>query len=517
MNYFAYEGEQPFSPFNKTNPFFSSNINEEKHSILNSNNVLMLPGNFNNYQNFSGSNSNITNNINIKNVNIISCNDSSLFNHENNNKNLLLLDDLNINNNFLRNNNLNNKIIYFNNNNLNNYSNNNENNNYKDKFHDLNQNLNNITFNFAQDINKLNSSINNPYNLKQNSIDIDENLEQNYFLNYISNLKVPLTKLLMTKKGISEIEKILYKNKNKNIDILLQLLNKEGLTKLMKNKFGNYFIQGLINNANYEHIKFILFLISSNFVDISENISGTYVIQKLLEKINNVELRLLVLKSIENRELEMAFNSNGTYVFQKIIDRIPDIERTNLNEIIINNIIFLSVNPDCVFIVEKFIETITIKENKIRIQNIIFMNCLQLANNPYGNYLIQFILKVWKNEGIGDIQNIIIENANYLVQQRYSSNVIEKCIEIFGTEKRKRLINSMCLKGDILELIKNQYGHYVLNKTIIYIEDDVKIEIEKILNDKMPEMNKKEKSKSKKFISLLKDNNILKNKGKKNK
>ena len=44
----------------------------------------MLPGNFNNYQNFSGINSNITNNINIKNVNIISCNDSSLFNHENN-------------------------------------------------------------------------------------------------------------------------------------------------------------------------------------------------------------------------------------------------------------------------------------------------------------------------------------------------------------------------------------------------------------------------------------------------
>ena len=84
MNYFAYEGEQPFSPFNKTNPFFSSNINEEKHSILNSNNVLMLPGNFNNYQNFSGTNSNITNNINIKNVIIISCNDFSLFNHENN-------------------------------------------------------------------------------------------------------------------------------------------------------------------------------------------------------------------------------------------------------------------------------------------------------------------------------------------------------------------------------------------------------------------------------------------------
>ena len=428
------------------------------------------------------------------------------------------MDDLKNENNLLLNNNLNNKINnYFRKNNIINVSNINENNNYKDKFHDLNLNSFNLDFQSAQNINKLNSSINDSFNLNQINFENDRIIGQNEFVNYISNLAMPLTKLLTTKKGIYEVENLLNINRDKNVDILLKILNKEGLTKLMKNKFGNYFIQGLIKDSNYEQIKFIFILISSNLVEISENISGTYVIQKLLEKIDNFELRLIVLKSIENRELEMAFNSNGTYVFQKIIDRIPDIERTNLNEIIMNNIIFLSVNPDCVFIVEKFIETITIKENKIRIQNIIFMNCLQLANNPYGNYLIQFILKVWKNEGIGDIQNIIIENANYLVQQRYSSNVIEKCLEIFGTEKRKRLIKSMCLKGDILELIKNQYGHYVLNKTIIYIEDDVKIEIEKILNDKMPEMNKKERSKSKKFISLLKDNGILKNKGNKNK
>ena len=104
-----------------------------------------------------------------------------------------------------------------------------------------------------------------------------------------------------------------------------------------------------------------------------------------------------------------------------------------------NNIILLSVNQECIFIVEKFIEKITINENKIRIKNNIFMNCLQLSNNPYGNYLIQFILKVWKNEDIKCIQNLIIENANFLVQQRYASNVIEKCIEIFGYEKRKNL------------------------------------------------------------------------------
>jgi hypothetical protein len=199
----------------------------------------------------------------------------------------------------------------------------------------------------------------------------------------------------------------------------------------MKNKFGNYFIQGLIKNSNYEHIKFILFLISSNFVEISENISGTYVIQKLLEKINSVELRLSVLKSIENRELELAFNSNGTYVLQKIIDRIPDIERANINEIIMNNIIFLSVNPDCVFIVEKFIETITIKENKIRIKNIIFMNCLQLANNPYGNYLIQFILNKWWNKKEGILIKKEIKNKfQILLKNQFSFYICKLYIRL---------------------------------------------------------------------------------------
>ena len=444
----------------------------------------MHPENFNCVQNFSGNKSNINNNINIKNVNIINCNDSNIFNRKNNNQNLYILDGCNINNNFLQNNKLNNN--YYQHNNFINFYCVNENNNYKDKFHDFNWTSNNAENSFAQDINKPTSSFNNLMNLNQINFEDDETLEQNDFEKFIRNLKVPLVRLLTTRKGIYEIENYLYKNKNKNVPILLQLLNKEDLTKLMKNKFGNYFIQELIKIANYEQVKCILNLISTNFVDISESITGTYVIQKLLGKIDTIELRFIVLKAIENKELEMAFNSNATYVLQKIIEKIPDIERIRLNEIILNNIIFLSMNPDGVFIVEKFIETITINENKIRINNIIYMNCLQLANNPYGNYLIQFILKICKNEDINNIINIIIENANYLVKQRYASNVIEKFIEIFGYEKRKRLIKNMCLNGDILELIKNQYGHYVLNKAIIFIEDDIKIELEKTLNNKMP-------------------------------
>lgn len=193
---------------------------------------------------------------------------------------------------------------------------------------------------------------------------INRNIDYQDFLNYVNNLDMPLIKLLCTKKGITEMKNYLSNHKNSNIEILLYLLNKEGLNKLMKHKFGNYFIQEIIKDANYPQIKLILELISPNFVEISKSNSGTHVLQTLLDKVNTLDSRDIVLKSIENKELEMAFNNNATYVLQKIIGIIPDNERLNMNEIIINNLVVLALDSECVFIVEKFISTITIKENK---------------------------------------------------------------------------------------------------------------------------------------------------------
>ena len=463
--------EKDSNIINRTNSCFSFSNKEEKQNIINKG-ILYNSVNYFNIPKIVAESPNDPKTININNVNIINFNESSLFNNDVNNKLLMNL-------------NLNNELIY--NNSINN----------------LNNNI--IGNNFLQNKNNEDSLNNNIYSLKQVNEEI-YNSKENSFINYINGLKIPLIKYLSTKKGIYEMENYLNVNRAVNISILLRLLNKEGLSKLMKNIFGNYFIQGIIKNANYSQIKLILILISDNFVEISENNSGTYAIQKLLGKINTIELRYLVLKYIENKELEMAMNNNATYVIQKIIEIIPDTERLNLNNMILNNFLFLSINSECIFIIERFIDTITIIENKIKIQNLIYLNCLKLCDNPYGNYLIQYILKIWKNKDIQNIINIIINNANYLIQQKFSSNVIEKSIEIFDNKSRKMMIWKICVEGDILSVIKNQYGHYVLNKTIKYMDNDIKTEIEKILMNKLPEMTKKERTKSKKFITIMKSN-----------
>ena len=232
---------------NRTNPCFSSINDEEKHSIINRNTLINTINYFNvpKYPVDSSTN-------NIKNINIINCNESSLFNNNYFNNKLLL--NYNINKNIL-NPNINNN---FSNSNFNiNREKNNFNNNYKEntynKISEYNFNKNYINNNFIQNKDKIdlfNNSMNNTNEISEDN----SNLIQNQFINYINSLKMPLTKFLSTKKGIYQMENYLNVNKNVNISILLRLLNKEGLPKLMKNIFGNYFIQGIIKNANYSQI-----------------------------------------------------------------------------------------------------------------------------------------------------------------------------------------------------------------------------------------------------------------------
>jgi hypothetical protein len=444
-------------------------------------------------------------NKNIKFVdNIVSNNSINAFvnNKDNQNDNMQMYDNnCNIN--------LNMNIKYDNNNS--NYMNQNKN-TYKE-YQNIDK-INNIGLSDMKYINASSTNYNNNINSNHNELKnviipnsiLSRNSDYQEFLNYVNSLNVPLIKFLCTKKGISEMENYLNSHKRNNIEILIFLLNKEGITKLMKHKFGNYFIQEIIKDIKYPQIKLLLDLISNTFVEIAESNCGTHVLQTLLDTVNTFELRDIVLKSIENKELEMAFNNNATYVLQKIIGIVPDTERLNLNEIIINNLVSLALNSDCIFIVEKFISTISIKQNKEKINDIICENCIKLATNPYGNYLIQYLFQIWKGGDIEKINNIIIENANFLAKQRYSSNVIEKAIELYDINIKPRLIRSLSLGGDILDIIKNQYGHYVLNKAVKYMDETLKNEIETLLNNKMSDMTKKEKTKSKKFIANLKKN-----------
>ena len=301
---------------------------------------------------------------------------------------------------------------YINNNNFLNINNSNN-------FVNTDNNLSNFfnlssSVNLSRNNNRFNNNINNPesfFNLTQTKS------------NHLYKENSSLTSTLCNKDGIKKIKNLLKNEKYSKelIRNIILLLNEEnGLHKVFKNIYGNYFIQHLFQNMNDDLIQLTLDLISSEFVNIAKNPSGTHCLQELLNYINNSEKQISIIKSIKYKELEMAYDQNATYVLKKIISIIPDSKRLRINNIIIENTKELSLNANSVFILKQFIATITIETNKIKIINNLKKNFLIISQNPFGNYVIQYIFDVWPLKDCKIIINEIYDKANDLSLNKFS-------------------------------------------------------------------------------------------------
>ena len=367
----------------------------------------------------------------------------------------------------------------------------------------LNNNIYNSYFNnYLQNLNQNPNQLINLYtDNSQKNLDIKTKDKGNPFSNS------SLTYLLSNKNGISQIKNILNKEQyNTNLirKIILILNEENGLHIVFKNIYGNYFIQELFQKMNNDLIQLTIDLISSEFVNISKSPCGTHCLQKLLNFINNSEMEISIIKAIKYKEKEMAFDENATYVLQKIITIIPDKKRVRLNNLIINNAKELSLNANSVFVLKKFISTNTIEENRIKIIDIIIKYFTVISQNPYGNYVIQYLFEVWPSKKCELIINEIINKGIDLSFQKYSVNIVLKALEIFNNNYKQKLINSLCFSSYILNLLKNKYSYYTINKAIKYMDNNTKAKFEHFLKQKMKNYIYKEKLLINQIISLLK-------------
>ena len=107
------------------------------------------------------------------------------------------------------------------------------------------------------------------------------------------------------------------KSNSECILLLIKLLGKEGLSIIMKNLYGNYFFQQMIKGTQEIIISLIIYYISSDFIEISKDDSGTFSIQALLNEISAMKEEQEILNCIKGHEIKISFNKNATYVLQK--------------------------------------------------------------------------------------------------------------------------------------------------------------------------------------------------------
>ena len=363
-------------------------------------------------------------------------------------------------------------------------------------------NMNDININCINIIKNKTNQINS-YNQPNKKITLEE------FVKFINGISMPVIDFVCNSKGALELQKILEKA---GFDVKLYfitILKREGLTVIMKNIHGNYFFQKLIKDSSEKIISIIVLYIIEDFIDISKDDSGTFSIQALLNEISSVNDINKILQKIKGHEIEMIYNKNATYVVQKIVLKFPDFLRKDLNEIILQNFSKLCLDVNGICLVKNFIRTNTIENDKQLMNIIVTNNFVLLAQSPFGNYAIQFLLEKLNSNELNELFGVLNENIYKLSVQQFSSNVVEKALEKMDEITREKILDKLFFQGKFIILLKNKFGKFVISKAVSYMPQELKtkFEFELVNNINKGLYNHKDKNRVKKFLAKMQNNN----------
>ena len=362
-------------------------------------------------------------------------------------------------------------------------------------------------------INIINININKIPNINSNN---DSNI-YNYFsdikykqieefTNYVQSIPMPLSEFLCTKKGTQEIKKFLHKSNIQLTLKIIDILNKDGLKKVMINNQGNYLMQKIIKNSKVIVTNVIIKYISEDIIKISNNHFGNYVIQKIIEKIHSSpDGKTLFLNTIKNKEMELVFNGYGTHVLKKILLVMSDNDRPDLNRAIINNILDIIKVVYGTDILKYFIVTCSIKQNKKLILEKIKQNFLTVVQSPSGIYIIKFLFEIWG--GIENLKGITDEVINYVDNisfMKFLSFVIDKIITIINDNDKQILITRIFFI-DLKKYLNNKYGFKILYKIVKTLDFFLRLKLKYFLVEclKSETYNNEEKNQITNVISHI--------------
>jgi len=105
---------------------------------------------------------------------------------------------------------------------------------------------------------------------------------------------------------------------------------------------------------------------------------------------------------------------------------------TDKNAMCVIKVMFLRISEGTEMKIKNYAILEELRKNFIR-SVIFFMN--QIIQDCYGNYIIQFCYEMFGEEKCHRITDIIIERFFQFSIQKYSGNVVFKCINSYWTKK----------------------------------------------------------------------------------
>lgn len=246
----------------------------------------------------------------------------------------------------------------------------------------------------------------------------------------------------------------------------LQLLFSQILTMfedLMVDPFGNYLCQKVLDLSSEDKLSQIITLIGPKLAAASLNNHGTRIVQKLIERsasgpVTNINKILNFLK----RDLvSLMKDANGNHVIQKCLFSLKNMGF--IYTAIRKNLVELGTSKHGCCVIQRCLDSAEDAQRMMLMDSIVDQAIL-LVQDAYGNYVIQYVLEFLIPEVNSRIAHMLTANIIVLSKQKFSSNVIEKCLLLSEYETQQFMV--AVVNNNLGQMICDQYANYVVQRTL---------------------------------------------------
>ncbi|KAI9800409.1 MAG: hypothetical protein M1833_003295 [Piccolia ochrophora] len=276
----------------------------------------------------------------------------------------------------------------------------------------------------------------------------------------IETLQGEIYALCKDQHGCRFLQKKLEDRNPEHIHMIFTETNQH-VVELMTDPFGNYLCQKLLEYANDDQRTVLINNAAPQLVKIALNQHGTRALQKMIEFISTPEQIQTIIYALQDKVVELIQDLNGNHVIQKCLNRL---------------------SPEDA---QRCIDHAS-GSQKAQLISQISMNALALVQDPFGNYVVQYILDLGEATYTEPLIHRFVNQIAALSKQKFSSNVIEKCLRTAEPNMKQLMIEEMLEPSELEKMLRDSYANYVIQTAIEFSDPESQLRLVECIRPMLP-------------------------------
>lgn len=235
--------------------------------------------------------------------------------------------------------------------------------------------------------------------------------------------------------------------------------------ELMVHPFGNYLCQKMIEICTEAQLKMILDLVAPQLLDLSLDPHGTRVVQKVIEVFGQSSCISQVIAALAPHTPRLVTDLNGNHVVQRFLHVCTPAMNQFIFDAVCESIIAVATNRHGCCVLQRCVDSASEFQREALVTCIVD-NAVALVQDAYGNYAVQYVLDLNLPAVNARLGHIFTQQIVALSEQKFSSNVIEKCLQQNQPEVQEVMIREVAKPRNLAEMLVDQYANYVVQRAL---------------------------------------------------